>query len=69
MRTKVAAATALSMINRHPDGRETVVQRLRRGLAEAGLDCGCRETANDLVDKVGTEEELMIRAGGLAEAR
>ena len=38
-------------------------------MAEASLDCRCRETANDVLDKVGAEEDLILRAGGLAEAR
>ena len=67
MRTKTAAAIAFSMVNRGPG--ETVVERLRRGIAEAGLDCGCRETANDVIDRIGAEEDLIIRADGLAEAR
>lgn len=69
MRTKTAAAIAFSTVNRSPDAGETVVERLRRGIAEAGLDCGCRETANDVIDRIGAEEDLIIRADGLAEAR
>ena len=69
MRTKTAAATAFATIGRHPDRTETVVERLRRGIAEAGLDCGCRATANDLVDKLSAEEDLIMRSSGLAEAR
>ena len=52
-----------------PAGNETVVERLRRGIAEAGLDCNCREAANDVLDRAGLEEELVRRAGGLADAR
>ncbi|WP_127520580.1 hypothetical protein [Mesorhizobium sp. Z1-4] len=48
---------------------ETVIGRLRRGLAEANLDCGCRQTANDLLDRVGTEDEQARRVKSLAEAR
>ena len=67
MRTKTAAAIAFATIGRHPD--RTVVERLRQGIAEAGLDCGCRATANDLVDKLSAEEDLIMRSSGLAEAR
>lgn len=52
-----------------PDGRETVVDRLRRGLSEANLDCGCRETANEMLDQVGAEAELIRRADALVDAR
>lgn len=48
---------------------ETVVDRLRRGLTEADLDCGCRDMATSLLDRIGTEQELMRRANGLADAR
>lgn len=50
-------------------GRETVVERLRRGIAEAGLNCRCKHAANDVLDRVGAEEELIRRARGLADAR
>ena len=30
-----------------PAGSKSVVERLRWGIAEAGLDCSCREAAND----------------------
>ena len=68
MTTKTATVIAFSAVNRL-DGGETVVERLRRGIAEARLDCGCRETANDVIDRIGAEEDLIIRADGLAEAR
>lgn len=45
------------------------MDRLRRGIAEAGLDCGCQEAANDMLDRAGVEERLIRRAEGLAEAR
>ena len=48
---------------------EAVVARLRRGIAEAGLDCRCREAVNDVLDRAGQEEELTRRAGDLADAR
>ena len=69
MTTKTATVIAFSAVSRSPDGGETVVERLRRGIAEAELDCGCRETANDVIDRIGAEEDLIIRADGLAEAR
>lgn len=48
---------------------DAVIERLRRGIAEAGLDCRCTKTANDMLDRVGAEEELARRLAGLAEAR
>lgn len=52
-----------------PDGRESVVDRLRRGLSEANLDCGCRDAANEMLDQVGVEAELIRRADALVDAR
>lgn len=49
--------------------KDSLVQRLRRGIAEAGLDCDCREAANDMLNRVGAEEDLVRRAAGLADAR
>lgn len=49
--------------------QESVVARLRRGIAEAGLDCGCRAAAEDTLDQIETEENLVLRANGLADAR
>jgi hypothetical protein len=63
--TRSHASLGLSAI----EGTEAVVERLRRGIAEAGLDCNCREAANDVLDRAGLEEELVRRAGGLADAR
>jgi hypothetical protein len=65
MRTKMRGMVAATS---HA-GPETVVERLRRGIAEAGLDCNCRDAANDMLDRVGVEEELVRRASGLADAR
>jgi hypothetical protein len=48
---------------------ESVVERMRRGLADAGLDCGCQEAANDLLDRIGSDQDIIRRAGGLADAR
>jgi hypothetical protein len=54
---------------RPPAGEDTVVERLRRGIAEAGLVCGCRDAASDMLDRVDVEEDLLRRASGLADAR
>jgi hypothetical protein len=45
-----------------------MVERLRRGLDEAELDCACREVANVMLDQVGREEDLVRRRGALADA-
>jgi hypothetical protein len=50
-------------------GRESVVGRLRRGLAEAGLDGRCREAAEGTLDRIEMEEDFILRANGLADAR
>lgn len=60
---------AYANTDRPAAGRETVVERLRRGIAGAGLDCGCREAANAMLDRFGIEEDRVRRAGGLADAR
>jgi hypothetical protein len=65
MRTK----TRGMMVATLPPGNESVVERLRRGIAEADLDCNCREAANDILDRAGVEQELVRRAAGLADAR
>jgi hypothetical protein len=52
-----------------PDRRDTLVDRLRRGLSEANLDCACREAANEMLDQVGAEAELVRRADALVDAR
>ena len=69
MRSKMGNATAFRGSFRLPADRETVGERLRRGIAEAGLDCGCQEAANDMLDRLGAEENLVRRASGLADAR
>lgn len=51
------------------EGPPTVVDRLRRGIAVEALDCNCRDAANDILDRVDEEEELVRRASGLADAR
>lgn len=65
MRTKTSGTLGAHL----QAGHDSVVERLRRGIAEAGLVCGCRDTANDLLDRVGVEEDLVRRANGLADAR
>jgi hypothetical protein len=47
----------------------SVVTRLRRGLAEAGLDCACRDKANALLDRIGGEVDRATRDAALGEAR
>ena len=65
MRTKMHGAPAASL-SASPG---SVVERLRQGIAEAGLDCSCREAANDLLDQAAVEEDLAHRTSGLADAR
>src|SRR5690606_9387399 len=65
MRTRTFGMLAANL----PAASESVVERLRRGIAEAGLDRNCREAANDLLDRAGLEEDLVRRAAGLADAR
>ncbi|MEX0955169.1 MAG: hypothetical protein WDZ83_08160 [Rhizobiaceae bacterium] len=47
----------------------SVVTRVRRGLAEAGLDCRCEETANAVLDRIGKEGDRASREVALGEAR
>lgn len=61
--TRVALATI------SPVGQEAVSERLRRGIAEVGLDCSCRKAASDVLDRQGPNEHLARRASGLADAR
>ena len=56
MRTKTSALIPPPISPALPTGRETVVERLRRRLAEAPLDCGCRNVADDLLDRASAEE-------------
>jgi ABC-type uncharacterized transport system YnjBCD ATPase subunit len=65
MRTRMRAPLAATL----PAGNFSFAERLRRGIAEAGLDCNCRQAANDVLDRAGMEEELLQRAAGLADAR
>ena len=65
MRTRTFGMLAANL----PAASESVVERLRRGIAEAGLDCNCHEAADDLLDRAGLEEDLVRRAAGLADAR
>lgn len=68
MRAKTAATASPAISDFLPEGPETVIERLRRGLAEAALDCGCRDVADGLLDRASAEEDLMRRADGLADA-
>ncbi len=65
MRARMRATLAPTL----PAGNESVFERLRQGIAEADLDCNCREVANDMLDRAGLEEDLVRRAAGLADAR
>jgi hypothetical protein len=65
MRTRMRASLAETL----PVNDESVVERLRRSIAEAGLDCNCREAANDMLDTACLEEDLLRRAAGLIDAR
>lgn len=70
MRTKYQAASQrLDTGLPEEGGNGSLVQRLRRGIEEAGLDCGCQEAANDVLDRIGAEEDLVRRAAGLSDAR
>lgn len=69
MQTRYRASSRLAQPLFSPDENGSLVQRLRRGIAEAGLDCGCREAADDMLDRVGAEEHMARRAAGLADAR
>ncbi|MBS3652324.1 hypothetical protein KEU06_27410 [Pseudaminobacter sp. 19-2017] len=51
------------------DSGASIVERLRRELNEAGLDCGCRDAADAMLERIGAEEGLARRAEGLANAR
>lgn len=49
--------------------REPLVERIRLGIAQAGLDCTCLATAGSVLDRIGAEEDLARREAGLADAR
>jgi hypothetical protein len=38
-------------------------------LAEAGLDCACRDTANAILDRIDEEGDRVTREAALGEAR
>lgn len=69
MRPSIAAGLALRVFHDLPGNRDTVVERLRRSLSDTGLECGCRDTAHEMLDRVCAEEERVRRAGGLSDAR
>ena len=48
---------------------ESVVERLRRGIVAAGLDCRCEAVAAVVLDEAGAAEERLRRARGLDDAR
>jgi hypothetical protein len=60
---------AFAAISRHPDRTEIATKRFRRGAAEAGLVCSSRETGYGPAGKLSAEEDLIVRASGLADAR
>lgn len=47
----------------------SLVHRLKQGLAAVDLDCGCREAATKMLNRIDAEEDLARRAEGLANAR
>ncbi|MBX3530966.1 MAG: hypothetical protein KF849_10185 [Rhizobiaceae bacterium] len=67
MRPRHAAMNALPAFP--AETGDSVVDRLRKGIADAGLDCRCQARADAVLDRVGAEAELARRAGGLADAR
>lgn len=62
MNTKMRGTLATTL----PVGPESV-DRLRRGIAEAGLGCGCREAADDM-HFAGNGATAAIRAAGQGNA-
>lgn len=66
MKPSIVAGPALRglAVNRDP-----IIERLRRGLLEAGLDCGCRDAAAGMLDRIGAEQDRARRAAGLGDAR
>ena len=66
MRNPVSTPAECSV---RPDSGATIVERLRRELSEAGLDCGCRDAAEAMLERIGAEQGLACRAEGLANAR
>ncbi|TIL46603.1 hypothetical protein [Mesorhizobium sp.] len=49
--------------------RPSLVERVRQGVADAALERECAKAANGKLDRVGSEDDLVRRAGGLAHAR
>ena len=66
---RVRRDIALEIVHPQPAEADSVVARLRRGLAEAGLDCECRDKANAVLDGFDAELLLRRRAEALADAR
>ncbi|RWN56707.1 hypothetical protein [Mesorhizobium sp.] len=52
-----------------PLTRLSLVERVRQGVAGAALDRECAKSANSMPDHVGSEDDLVRRVGGLADAR
>lgn len=50
-------------------GATSLVERLRRGISEAQLECACVDAANGVLDRIKSEDDLVRRAAGLADAR
>src|SRR5690606_13466519 len=51
------------------EDQQSATERLRRGLAQAGIDCKCREKAYSVLDEFDAERQLQRRAAALADAR
>lgn len=49
--------------------RPSLVERVRQGMAGAALHRECPTAANSVPDRVDPEDDLVRRAGGLADAR
>jgi hypothetical protein len=50
-------------------GTEVGLQEIKAGLAAAGLDCGCRETVERILDGVARARSAHQRLEGLRDAR
>lgn len=49
--------------------RPSLVERVRERMTGAALNCQCPKAANSMLDHFGSEDDLVRRAGGLADAR
>ncbi|MCC0056745.1 MAG: hypothetical protein H6883_11475 [Rhodobiaceae bacterium] len=59
------AISALTVAERRP---KSDLDAIRLGLAESGLDCKCQKVAQDLLDRIRSEQEMIRRTAGLADA-